>query len=118
MLNIIRSLIVAATLVALTTTPVLAAPSDGDQLMADPAAESFMIPVRSGHCEDLRLACENKDRLGEAGQGNCRKYREECGNRQKHCQNLRWRCMHKDDTGEEGKGLCRRYREECPSGGH
>jgi len=31
-----------------------------------------------GQCEQLRLACENKDRLGERGEGNCRRYRETC----------------------------------------
>jgi hypothetical protein len=31
-----------------------------------------------GQCEQLRLACENKDRLGERGEGNCRTYRETC----------------------------------------
>jgi hypothetical protein len=35
-----------------------------------------------GHCEELRLACENKDRLGEQGEGNCRRYRQMCGQRQ------------------------------------
>lgn len=29
-----------------------------------------------GQCEQLRQACENKDRLGERGEGNCRTYRE------------------------------------------
>src|SRR4051794_41945373 len=28
-----------------------------------------------GQCEQLRLACENKDRLGEEGGGNWRRYR-------------------------------------------
>src|SRR5215207_6634942 len=31
-----------------------------------------------GQCEELRLACENKDRLGEQGEGNCRRYRQMC----------------------------------------
>ena len=31
-----------------------------------------------GQCEQLRQACENKDRLGERGEGNCRTYRETC----------------------------------------
>ena len=33
---------------------------------------------RGGQCEELRRACENKDRLGEQGEGNCRRYRETC----------------------------------------
>lgn len=32
-----------------------------------------------GYCDQLRRACENKDALGESGQGNCRRFREECG---------------------------------------
>src|SRR4051812_21179945 len=33
---------------------------------------------RGGQCEQLRRACENKGRLGEQGEGNCRRYRETC----------------------------------------
>jgi hypothetical protein len=32
----------------------------------------------SGECEQLRLACEHKEELGEQGEGNCRRYRETC----------------------------------------
>jgi hypothetical protein len=32
-----------------------------------------------GYCDQLRRACENKDSLGEVGEGNCRRFREECG---------------------------------------
>ena len=36
-------------------------------------------PVRRGvNCEELRYACLNKERLGEQGEGNCRRYRELC----------------------------------------
>jgi len=31
-----------------------------------------------GQCDELRRACENKDALGERGEGNCRRYRETC----------------------------------------
>src|SRR5215216_4204250 len=31
-----------------------------------------------GQCEELRLACENKERLGERGEGNCQRYRQLC----------------------------------------
>jgi hypothetical protein len=34
------------------------------------------VRVRGGECEQLRRACENKDVLGERGEGNCRRYRE------------------------------------------
>jgi hypothetical protein len=33
---------------------------------------------RMGVCEELRAACLNKDRLGEQGEGNCRRYRQTC----------------------------------------
>jgi hypothetical protein len=32
----------------------------------------------SGECEQLRRACENKEALGEQGEGNCRRYRLRC----------------------------------------
>jgi hypothetical protein len=35
--------------------------------------------VRRGvNCRELRYACVNKERLGEQGEGNCRRYRELC----------------------------------------
>ena len=33
---------------------------------------------RGPDCETLRNACLNKDRLGEQGEGNCRRYRNLC----------------------------------------
>ena len=32
-----------------------------------------------GYCARLRRACEYKEERGESGQGNCRRYRQECG---------------------------------------
>ena len=32
-----------------------------------------------GQCRELRAACMHKEELGEQGQGNCRRYREMCG---------------------------------------
>lgn len=68
-----------------------------------------------GQCEQLRLACENKDRLGERGEGNCRTYRETClrPRAQNVCGELRAACLNKDRLGEQGEGNCRRYRETC-----
>jgi hypothetical protein len=68
-----------------------------------------------GQCEELRLACENKDRLGEQGEGNCRRYRQTCQQppRQQMCEELRTACLQKDQLGEQGEGNCRRYRETC-----
>ena len=31
------------------------------------------------YCARLRRACEYKDERGEQGEGNCRRYRRECG---------------------------------------
>jgi hypothetical protein len=66
-----------------------------------------------GYCDYLRRACEYKRELGEVGQGNCRKYREECGRRPSYCERLRRACEYKYERGEVGQGNCRRYREEC-----
>ena len=32
----------------------------------------------SDGCRELRAACLNKERLGEQGEGNCRRYRAQC----------------------------------------
>jgi len=65
-----------------------------------------------GQCDELRRACENKDRLGERGEGNCRRYRETC---QRPARGDVWRsaCLNKERLGEQGEGNCRRYRETC-----
>ena len=69
-----------------------------------------------GQCEELRLACENKERLGERGEGNCQRYRQLCQpqpSRRQVCEELRVACLHKDQLGEQGEGNCRKYRETC-----
>ena len=68
-----------------------------------------------GQCEQLRRACENKDALGERGEGNCRRYREICQRpvRRDVWAELRQACLYKDELGEQGAGNCRRYRETC-----
>jgi hypothetical protein len=69
-------------------------------------------------CRELRAACMHKEELGEAGRGNCRRYRELCtGGEHVDCRELRAACMHKEELGESGKGNCRRYRELCTGGG-
>ncbi len=75
-----------------------------------------------GQCDELRLACENKDRLGERGEGNCRTYRETCQrpeprrSRAEVCQELRSACLNKDRLGERGEGNCSKYRATCRGG--
>jgi hypothetical protein len=68
-----------------------------------------------GECEQLRRACENRDVLGEQGEGNCRRYRETCQRpaRRDVCAELRQACLNKEELGEQGEGNCRRYRETC-----
>ena len=39
---------------------------------------------RGGYCERLRRACIYKEERGEWGQGNCRRYRDECGGRYRY----------------------------------
>ena len=77
------------------------------------AAESGVTPVQYGFCERLRWRCEHKNELGQEGEGNCRRYHEECGGRSSSCERLRWKCEHKNELGQEGEGNCRRYHEEC-----
>ena len=67
--------------------------------------------AQSGRCEELRLACEHKDQLGEQGGGNCREYRQTC--QRQSCAQLRYWCLHKDQMGGEGQGYCEKYRETC-----
>jgi hypothetical protein len=79
------------------------------------------VQYESGHCRHLRYACEYKHRLGEGGEGNCRRYREECRSGyerpryegRSYCDRLRNACVYKESRGETGEGNCRRYREEC-----
>ncbi len=75
-------------------------------------------PRAGGSCEELRLACENKERLGETGEGNCRRYRERCLRpaRRDVCAELRAACLNKERLGESGEGNCRRYRQTCRGG--
>jgi hypothetical protein len=112
MKKIVGGMIAAMAMMALSLSGVSAAPFGGGQTQGVTSVESMVVQVNDGRCRELRLACENKDRLGERGEGNCRRYREECGGRS-HCERLRHACLHKHETGREGEGLCRRYRQEC-----
>jgi hypothetical protein len=71
---------------------------------------------RGGHCERLRRACIHKEERREVGEGNCRRYRAECGGRVSYCERLRRACIYKEERGETGLGNCQRYREECRRG--
>ena len=71
---------------------------------------------RGGYCERLRRACVYKEERRELGEGNCRRYRAECGGRVSYCERLRRACIYKEERGETGLGNCQRYREECRRG--
>jgi hypothetical protein len=89
-------------------------------LMAALMLSLLVLPVQAQDrqsCRELQRACEMKDSLGEKGEGNCRRFREQCGerreSRQSRCAQLRQACLFKRELGERGEGNCRRYREEC-----
>ena len=71
---------------------------------------------RGGDCERLRRACIHKEERREVGEGNCRRYRAQCGGRVSYCERLRRACIYKEERGETGLGNCQRYREECRRG--
>lgn len=86
------------------------------------------VQWESGYCRQLRYGCVYKNRLGEGGEGNCRRYREQCGDHgggygggyegrryegRSSCDSLRNACIYKESRGEVGEGNCRRYREQC-----
>jgi len=81
------------------------------------SAEAVVEHVQygGGYCERLRRACIHKEERGEAGEGNCRRYRAECSGRASYCERLRRACIYKEERGEAGEGNCRRYRSECAS---
>jgi hypothetical protein len=54
-----------------------AAPLARDGITAQSVIEQAQYESR--YCRRLRRACENKDIRGETGEGNCRRYRRECG---------------------------------------
>jgi hypothetical protein len=47
---------------------------DGDRVIVRERRER----LSRSECSDLRRACLNKDKLGEQGEGNCRRYRTLC----------------------------------------
>lgn len=112
MRNAIKAVAAGAAMIMMAIGASYAAPVSNTHLSG--AFETGVLQVQyGGRCERLRRACEHKDARGEEGEGNCRRYREECGERASYCERLRRACEHKEVRGEEGQGNCRRYREEC-----
>jgi hypothetical protein len=115
--KIIGGMIAIMAMMALSMGGASAAPLGGSQAPGLRGGDTMIVKVEGRFCRELRLSCENKERLGEAGMGNCRRYREECGgDRRSYCDRLRYKCNHKESLGQEGEGNCRRYRHECRGG--
>jgi hypothetical protein len=112
----VSAVVVAMGLVVAGATGAVAAPVGAD-LLGAVGTRSLLEHVQfSGgrYCAQLRRACEFKHERGEAGEGNCRRYRAECGGeRISYCERLRRACVFKDERGQTGQGNCRRYRAEC-----
>ncbi len=111
----LRAVVMIACTGLLGVSAVFAAPA-GRTGQDTAGLEQLVQPVQywgGGYCERLRRACVYKEYRGEAGEGNCRRYRAECGGRASYCERLRRACMYKEYRGEEGQGNCRRYRSEC-----
>lgn len=78
MRNLLPALVLVAGLGA-TLAPATAAP-----LTNHPSLEGIGNLVEHAQwgrsrCDRLRRACQFKDERGERGEGNCRRYREQCG---------------------------------------
>jgi len=71
---LLSALILSA--VGFAAAPASAAPLSGQPI--GPQVGVFEKVQMSGYCRRLRRACENKDIRGEVGEGNCRRYRNEC----------------------------------------
>ncbi len=113
MRTMITTVVAGAAMILISMGAASAAPASNQPIDGATVETAMQLAQYGGHCERLRRACEYKNERGEAGEGNCRRYREECGGRASYCERLRRACEHKYERAEEGQGNCRRYREEC-----
>ena len=74
---VLGTMIAGMSVFALSTAS--AAPIARNGIAAQGVIEQAQYESR--YCRRLRRACENKDIRGEVGEGNCRRYRRECGGR-------------------------------------
>jgi hypothetical protein len=78
-----RSLLVGTAVAAslgFVFTTASAAPMTTEGVREMAAQEILIEQAQSSrYCARLRRACEFKHERGEAGEGNCRRYRRECG---------------------------------------
>jgi hypothetical protein len=80
-----RSLILAiltAGSLGFVATAALSAPMTSIHVRDGAMQRNLLERVQSRrYCAKLRRACEFKNERGEVGEGNCRRYRRECGRR-------------------------------------
>jgi hypothetical protein len=69
--------VVLAAGIGCLAVPALATPSTID--VAKPEVGLVTSVQLSRHCRRLQRACEFKNERGQAGEGNCRRFRNECG---------------------------------------
>jgi hypothetical protein len=79
MRSVILGTIVTIGLSAFGVSVSSAAPIARDGMAGQGVVEKAQYESR--YCRRLRRACENKDIRGETGEGNCRRYRRQCGGR-------------------------------------
>jgi hypothetical protein len=98
--------------------PAFAAPASRPVRVGSPIVQH----VQGGYCETLRRACLYRRELGEQGQGNCRRYQQECSGRGYgapqyggdprgggRCHYWRNRCANAYGWGSKGWHDCMRY---------
>jgi hypothetical protein len=113
MRSLIVGVIASASLGYLVSSASAMGVATGDILNAAPQQGLIEQAQYDRYCARLRRACEFKSERGEVGEGNCRRYRQDCGGRASYCERLRRACIYKEERGEVGEGNCRRYRNEC-----
>jgi hypothetical protein len=79
MRSIILGITVATCMSGFALSAASAAPLARDAIAGQGVIEQAQYESR--YCRRLRRACQNKDIRGEVGEGNCRRYRRECGGR-------------------------------------
>ena len=79
MRSILLGIMVATGMSVVALSAASAAPLGGDGIAGQGIIEQAQDESR--YCRRLRRACENKDIRGEVGEGNCRRYRRQCGGR-------------------------------------
>jgi hypothetical protein len=79
MRSVILGTAIATGMSALAISAASAAPLARDGIVGQGLIEQ--VQYESRYCRRLRRACENKDIRGEVGEGNCRRYRRQCGGR-------------------------------------